>query len=396
MSTARKILLLGSLYLAQGLPYGFFTQALPVLLREMEVPLEDIGLASLLALPWALKFAWAPVVDRTFSPRRWILGLQAAATALAAVLALAQPAPGSVTVLLVAVLLTNLVAATQDIATDGLAVATLTAGERGLGNGVQVAGYRVGMILGGGLLLVVFDRAGWQPTLFGMAALLALAAGPLLAASDVGRDRPRRPTSPSTANPWSWIQLRGALPWALVLIAFKFGDYLAQGMLRPWMVDAGMTKTEIGLLLGTAGFTAGLVGAVVGGLLVNLLGRRRALVWFGLLQATGVGAYALCIADGSTGAALQAAVVYEHFVGGMATAALFTAMMDASRPSDAATDYTLQASIVVGASGLGSALSGFGARELGYDGLFAVGAAFALLAPLFASVPRLTRIVESP
>lgn len=142
MSAARKILLLGSLYLAQGLPYGFFTQALPVLLREMEVPLEDIGLASLLALPWALKFAWAPVVDRTFSPRRWILGLQAAATALAAVLALAQPAPGSVTVLLVAVLLTNLVAATQDIATDGLAVATLTAGERGLGNGVQVAGYQ--------------------------------------------------------------------------------------------------------------------------------------------------------------------------------------------------------------------------------------------------------------
>ena len=46
-----------------------------------------------------------------------------------------------------ALFLTNLFAATQDIATDGLAVELLDEGERGYGNGVQVAGYRVGMIL---------------------------------------------------------------------------------------------------------------------------------------------------------------------------------------------------------------------------------------------------------
>lgn len=392
LSTPHKLVLLGALYLAQGLPYGFFTQALPVLLRKLGMSLEDIGLASLLALPWALKFLWAPVVDRTATPRRWILGLQAAAAALALTLAWLDPDVGAgLELLLAAVLLTNLVAATQDVATDGLAVALLRREERGVGNGVQVAGYRVGMILGGGLLLIVFDRWGWRPTLGGMAGFIALASLPLLLARAVGSTRRPRHVAPSL-NPWSWVQRPGALGWVLVLVAFKFGDYLAQGMLRPWMVDAGLSMTSIGLMLGSAGFGAGLAGAVVGGALVNPLGRRRALVVFGFAAALGVGCYAACAHFGLTGVELWAAVVYEHFAGGLATTALFTAMMDASRSEDAATDYTLQASIVVFASGAGSALSGFGATALGYAGLFALGAGLALLAPLLASLPPLTRI----
>ena len=55
LSVALKMGLLGSLYFAQGLPYGFFTQALPVLMRQQGSSLPEIGLASLLTLPWALK-----------------------------------------------------------------------------------------------------------------------------------------------------------------------------------------------------------------------------------------------------------------------------------------------------------------------------------------------------
>jgi hypothetical protein len=61
------------------------------------------------------------------------------------------------------VLLINLLAATQDVATDGLAVDLLTSAERGWGNGVQVAAYRVGMILGGGLMLPSSTRWAGAP-----------------------------------------------------------------------------------------------------------------------------------------------------------------------------------------------------------------------------------------
>ncbi len=106
-------------------------------------------------------------------------------------------------------------------------------------------------------------------------------------------------------------------------------------------------------------------------------------------------AYGACISGDIVGSGLWAAVLYEHFVGGLATAALFTAMMDASRPDQAATDYTVQASIVVFASGGAAALSGFAAEALGYVGLFHAGAALAVLAPLLAALPSFTAITRS-
>ena len=151
MRTSTKLGLLGALYLSQGLPYGFFTQALPALLRTMGLSLPDIGLTSLLALPWALKFLWAPWVDRWQLPglgrrRSWILAIQM--LTVLAMLGLGVVRPESqISLLMAAFLLTNLLAATQDIATDGLALDLLAPAERGLANGLQVAGYRAGICL---------------------------------------------------------------------------------------------------------------------------------------------------------------------------------------------------------------------------------------------------------
>jgi PAT family beta-lactamase induction signal transducer AmpG len=178
MTPRRLFTLLGALYFAQGLPFGFFTQALPVMLRKAGVSLEHIGLASLLALPWALKFLAAPMLDRTPSRRRWLLGLQAASTSLlvaAGTFDMTWLAP-----ILVVVFLVNLVAATQDIATDALAVDSLEPAHRGLANGLQVGAYRVGMIVGGGALLVAFDVIGWSGVFLVMAALTVLTTLPVL------------------------------------------------------------------------------------------------------------------------------------------------------------------------------------------------------------------------
>src|SRR5512137_1738606 len=179
MSRSYKILLLSSLYLAQGLPYGFFTQALPVLLRDAGYSLKAISATSLLFLPWALKFLWAPFVDHRGTRKSWLLPLQCAGVAGALLLSRIDLGTGLV-VLLVAAFLFNLVAACQDIATDGLAVRILDPRERGLANGIQVGAYRIGMILGGGLLLWVFAKSGWATMFACMAALLALTVIPVL------------------------------------------------------------------------------------------------------------------------------------------------------------------------------------------------------------------------
>lgn len=377
-ATSTKMGLLGSLYFSQGLPFGFFTQALPVLLRKQGFSLGEIGLASLLAMPWALKFLWAPVVDRHSVARighrkSWIVPLQLSSVGILVALAASSSAP-SMTVLMGAVLLLNLVAATQDIATDGLAVDLLEAQERGFANGLQVAGYRVGMIVGGGLLLILHDHLGHAGTYLSMAALTALATLPIA----VAREPRRMQSGTQPGVNLHFLRRPGATQLLLLLVVYKAGDAFATGMLRPFLTDAGLSLADIGWLLGTVGFVSGLLGALCGGALVNHLGRRRALLGFGLLQAAAVAGYAYLAIGVPTRAALYVLCAAEHFAGGMATAALFTCMMDWCSRDASATDYTVQASAVVIATGVASAVAGFSAEALGYFGHFCLATALAL------------------
>jgi MFS transporter, PAT family, beta-lactamase induction signal transducer AmpG len=399
MTARHKLLLLGALYLSQGVPYGFFSQALPVLLRNQGLSLPLLGLTNLLALPWALKFLWAPALDRRRGRggrrRGAIVPLQLAAAGVLGLMALAPPA-ASLGALFAGVLLVNALSATQDVATDGLAVELLTPGERGLGNGVQVAGYRVGMVLGGGLIVLLFSRLGWT------ASLLLLALAMLVATIPIARFH--EPPAPPPARPPSFRDAAGAWLGAPagrrvlgLLLVFKVGEALATAMLRPFLVDAGLSLADVGLLLGVVGFGAGLLGAMTGGALYGRLGRARSLGLFGLLQALSVALYALvALAAQASPApllALGAACAAEHFAAGMATAALFTAMMDACRPGHEATDYTVQACAVVVSTGAAAAVSGVLAQRLGYPAHFALAACLCLagaaVAALPGAVPRL-------
>ena len=119
----------------------------------------------------------------------------------------------------------------------------------------------------------------------------------------------------------------------------------------------------------------GLLGALTGGALVTPLGRRRALILFGVTQALSVGGYLYLAAAAPGRFAIYAACAAEHFASGLGTAALFTAMMDWARPRHAATDYTVQASTVVIATGLAQTVSGLVADAIGYAGTFLVAVA---------------------
>jgi len=386
LGTPGRLGLLASLYLSQGLPFGFFTQALPVLLMKMGLSLPAIGLAHLLALPWALKFLWAPAMDRRghgrLGRRRgMILPIQVLSAAV--LFALAWPRGGpSVILLCAAVLAVNLLAATQDVATDGLAVEILEPSELGWGNGIQVAAYRVGMILGGGLMLLVFDAVGFRITLACLGIMLLVATVPIALFSEPHSEPPAR----GAVGLLHWVKQAGALPWLGVLFIYKTGENFATGMLRTFLVDekgAGLGLSEVGWMLGGVGFTTGLLGAALGGGLVRRLGYRRALLGFGALQSAAVFLYAMAARGGIAVPGLAVICGVEHLTSGMATAALFTAMMESCRKDHAATDYTVQASVVVVASGLAAALSGFSAKHLGYAGHFTLAGVLAAFAVVF-------------
>lgn len=370
MTRTHRLALLGTLYFSQGLPFGFFTLALPIVLRQRGTDLATIGASTVLLLPWALKFLWGPLVDRYGSRRAWILPLQVGTVVTLGALAIVNPST-DLGALVVGMGIVTLLASTQDVATDALAVSLLAPDDRGIGNGLQVGAYRLGMIVGGSAVLVVYSRLG-QPVAFGMmAVLLAVATLPVATL----REGPR--VAPLRFDPTELV--RGLLAlgpaWILALASYKAGDAAASGMLKTLLVDAGWTIDGLGLLFGLGGSTAGLAGALIGGWLTDQVGRSRAVVGFGVVQACVLASYTVLAASDAGIPVASAVVLTEHVVSGMATVSLFAAMMDRCRVGHEATDYTLQACVVVLASGLIGALAGRFAQEVGYVGHFAVCAA---------------------
>lgn len=293
--------LLSALYFAQGLPSGLLGKALPSLLRDQGMSLPAIGFTALLALPWTLKFLWAPFLDRFWTRRRWLLTLNAATCGLMLLIA-AQDfgvwVSGAFPLLLTVLFLMNLVAATQDIATDGLAVSRLAPRLRGLGNSAQVIGYKTGMIAGGGLLLWLAARFGWQLSY----AALALLIAPVLLSVWFMSDTNAMDRSAAMRADWQGFKgyvllFAGFLSkprmgwWLLTVAVYKAGDSLASRMIGPFLTDQGKSLADIGLLTGVVGATAGLAGALMGGMFLLRLGHRNALLLFGGMQAAGFAGY---------------------------------------------------------------------------------------------------------
>lgn len=385
MSPLRRLGLLAALYFSQGLPYGFFTLALPAVLRQRGVDLATIGAANLLLLPWALKFLWAPAVDRAGRHKPWIVGLQGAAVLV--LLGLAGLDPGEdLRALAFGMLALSALAATQDVATDALAVRLLPPSERGVGNGLQVAGYRLGMIVGGTAVLLLYATVGPSAAFVAMAVLLALATVPVVLHPEAPRTTPS--TMPTLRGLVAAASRPGMGRWWALLVLYKAGDGGMGALLKPFLVDAGLDLPQIGAVLGLGGSVAGLLGALVGGFGTGRLSRRAALVGFGALQAAAGAGIAAVAGAGAPVTLLIAAVFFEHFASGTATAALFTRMMDRCRIGSEGTDYTLQASAVVLATGLAGSVSGAIAAGAGYPTTFAACAALSAFAAVLSTTER--------
>jgi MFS transporter, PAT family, beta-lactamase induction signal transducer AmpG len=381
--------LLSALYFAQGLPSGLIAKALPVLLREQGVSLSVIGFTSALALPWA------PFVDRYGSRKRWLLVLNCVTMGLMLLVASREFTAwvDALPLLLAVLFCMNLVSATQDIATDGYAVTTLKPEWRGLGNSIQVVGYKLGMVVGSGALLWLTARQGWQTSYASLACLMLLVIVPVLFMDDP----PASARQAATHTQWHGVRgyvrlfrefvVRPGLGWWLLTVAlYKFGDSLGSRMTGPLLTDSGYSLADIGVITGSAGATAGVLGALVGGATLLRLGHAQALLGFGVLQTLGLAGY-LLVVDGLHDLYALAAIVYgEQFADGLSTVALFTIMMDRCRPHSPGTDYSLQASLQVLVSGIAALCAGLFTEHFGYAAVFATAASLTLLALIPASL----------
>lgn len=385
MLNRRLLVWVAVLYAAQGLPYGVVHKIWPIYFRAHGVSLTDIGLMSLLALPWSWKPLWAPLVDR-FGPRRgWIvpgLGALATISALMPWLPADQVGP-----LLIAFLLAFTVAsATQDIAIDAWAVDVAAGRELGWINGLRASAFRVAVIAAGGLALIVADRAGWPVAWYLVAVLFALLAVLSLLLPEPQRagapGATRRSTRELVRTFLAWLLRREMVPLVLFALLFKLGDQAIARMTETFWVDRGMSLSEIALVANTLGLGLTISGALLGGALISRIGLFRGLLWIGLAQLTSNLVYAAVAGFDLPRQSIYFASAFENFSQGLGTAALLAFLTACCRPENAATEYALLSSLFAFSREIAGAASGYGADRMGYAGFFAFTALLAVPALL--------------
>ncbi|MFJ1520918.1 MFS transporter [Acinetobacter sp. ABJ_C1_1] len=380
-------LLLFSLYWAQGLPVGFMTHALPVILRAQGVSLAHIGGFGLLMLPWSIKIFWAPWVDRHAISRlghyrSWILPTQFLTVGVLCILSFfpiqALDQPVYLLMFFIALLFMNLTGATQDIATDALAVNLLQHHQQHWGNTFQVVGSRLGFIVGGGAVLWCLDWLSWQPTFLLLAALVFINTLPILLFKEPlhnshSINEPSQPNLVTKIKAYLsyFSQNKELRSWLMVLITFKVADGLAGPLLKPLMVDMGLSFTQIGVYITMLGAVAALVGAFIAGWVLKYFSRSTTLISFSILKIMSLVAYVYLAYAYEQKIKINAWLIYtinalEDAFAAMLLVVMLTLVMHYSRKNYAGTDFTLQVSVMATVSGGLYTLSGVIGDALGY------------------------------
>jgi PAT family beta-lactamase induction signal transducer AmpG len=385
-----KFLWVVLLYFAQGFPFGIVNECFPVFFRVHGVGLREIGLFTLIGLPWSLKFLWSPLVDRYGERRHWISGALVAMAAILLVLPWID-ATRPTTIVWALLLGFTVASATQDIAIDAYTIGFLEPREVGPANGLRVSAYRVALIIGGGGIVALAEGLAWG-TLFMAAGVIFLAlAGIALRTPRVPRDpEMRRRLAPMLV---AWIRRPAAIATFLFILTYKLGDAAMGPMVKPFWVDRGMTLVEIGLISTTLGVAATIVGALAGGWGIARLGIFRSLWILGVLQAGSNLVYAGVAASDTGRSAIYFASLFESFTGGLGTAAFLAFLMTICEREQAATEYALLSALFGLTRSVAGGFSGWGAERLGYASYF--GVTFLLALPAYLLLPWVAKYLRS-
>ncbi|NHB97130.1 muropeptide MFS transporter AmpG [Photorhabdus stackebrandtii] len=343
---SRILLLLG---FVSGLPLALTAGTLQAWMTVEDVDLKTIGFFSLAGQAYVFKFLWSPFMDR-FAPsflgrrRGWLLITQLLLIASIAAMGFLQPSQHLwwLAALAVAVAFCS---ASQDIVFDAYKTDLLSSEERGAGAAVSVLGYRLAMLVSGGLALWIADRyIGWQHTYWLMAGLMLIGVYATLRAKEPKVEVPPPKTLHQAAiEPLAdFFSRNNAWLILLLIVMYKIGDAFAASLSIPFLIRGiGFDAGEVGMINKTLGLAATIVGALYGGYLMQRWSLFRSLMIFGILQAiSNTGYWLLSITDKNI-YTMGSAIFLENICGGMGTAAFVALLMALCHKSFSATQFAL-------------------------------------------------------
>jgi PAT family beta-lactamase induction signal transducer AmpG len=373
---SRRMLVAFLMGFSGGLPLLLTLGVLQAWMKEGEVDLTWIGMITLVQIPYTWKFVWAPFLDRFIPPflgrrRGWLLMSQVALMASIVGLGYSDPVKNT-TMMVVTAVLVAFFSATQDIVIDAYRREDLPDEELGPGSSMYVGGYRLGMLLAGSGGMILADHIPFSQVYFIMA--LCLFPGvitTLLTPEPKALAGVPQTMKEAVIDPLVDYFSRNGAIWILAFVVmYKIGDTMASAITTPFYLEIGFSKTEIGAVVKFFGTAATLTGAASGVYLLAKLGINRGLWIFGILQALSTAGFAVLARIGYNITMLTGVIAFENLSSGMGTAAFIAFMASITNKKFTATQFALLTSLMGLPRALASSVTGFIAKNIGWEQFF--------------------------
>ncbi|HRO63391.1 MFS transporter [Thermomonas sp.] len=348
---------------SSGLPFLLVAGTLAFWLKDNGIVLKDITMIASAGMLYAFKFVWAPLLDHWRLPgfqrlgrrRGWLLAAQLGV--IASLLLMAAITPAQLGLFIAATLGVAFFGATQDIAVDAYRIEIAPVDAQGALVATYSLGYRIGLIVAGAFAAIMADHIAWSLVYLIMAAamLIPLAAN-LVASEPQVAIKPQHPRwreamVSAVADPFADFFRRFGWALALTVLAyillFKVPEQATVGgIMSPFYIDQGFTKTQIGSITKLWGVWVGIVGVFCGGAMVTKLGAWKSLGIMMLVCGSCNLLYLLLMVHKGDLWVLTAVISAENFTLGMLgppTVAFLSALVN---PKHTATQYALLSSLV--------------------------------------------------
>jgi PAT family beta-lactamase induction signal transducer AmpG len=378
---SRRMAVLFVLGFSSGIPYYLTSLTLQAWMTSVGIDIDSISAFASVGLAYALKFAWAPLLDRFRLPilgrrRGWVLACQLGLLVSIAAMGMIDPAQDP-EVMAVAAVIVAALSASQDVVLDAYNADLLRPEERAAGSGIYVFGYRTAMVVSSTVALVLADHVPWRVVYLAMAALVLVGIAGTLAAEEPASQRAPTTFAEALSRPFiafvETLGVRGAVLAIGFAAIYKFGDQFAQVLMQTFLqreVGYSMTRiAEVYQLLGLAGTALGGFGA---GAAVARFGLRPMLIGFGALQAATNLLYAWLAVAGPSMPIFCTAVLTDNLANAMGTAAFVAYLMSVCTSSVSATQLALLTSLSSVGQRVFGPLAGRVEQSAGWPGFFAV------------------------
>lgn len=381
---SKKMALCLSLGFASGMPLFVVLTLLGAYLRKEGVNLKEIGLFSLIMIPYTWKFVWSPLVDRynlfhLGRRRSWMLISQIAV--FFSIFLLGQFSPKtSLSVIAVVSVILSFASATQDIVIDAYRREILTDRELGLGTSLFITASRASSLVPGGLSLVIAQFLSWSDVFFITAAFMLPALVVTFFIKETETINAPRNLRQAIIEPFREFKDRRGLKSMFLIILFvfcyKLGDSMATALATPFYIDLHYDLLTIGLVAKNAGLWSMLIGGILGGVIMLKTGINKALWYFGFGQLITILGFVILAHEGigsdtAPSVFLLAFVIIAECLGaGLGTSAFVAFLSAQTNKTYAATQFALLTSLSAVPRTFCNATTGYIVEFMGWENFF--------------------------